>query len=191
MMLQKIDKFYDLQPQPLLLRPPPPPPPIFFHLPLSTFSPVISGNILYWNKPKIHDAHTQSPPPARRHSLKSLHISVFTTSLSFSNPKDSPLFNLRSSPAGCPRWRSCPGWWPCWWCAGCCPSVVAAATGSWDWWWRACPAWSPSPSPSAVARPRCGAALHRYQTARLSPFLIGPMFVREPSWEYSANLVGS
>ena len=25
----------------------------------------------------------------------------------------------------------------------------------------------------------------------LSPFLIGRMFVREPSWEYSANLVGS
>ena len=25
----------------------------------------------------------------------------------------------------------------------------------------------------------------------LSPFLIGQMFVREPSWKYSANLVGS
>ena len=25
----------------------------------------------------------------------------------------------------------------------------------------------------------------------LSPFLIGRMFFREPSWEYSANLVGS
>ena len=25
----------------------------------------------------------------------------------------------------------------------------------------------------------------------LSPFLIGRMFLREPSWEYSANLAGS
>ena len=25
----------------------------------------------------------------------------------------------------------------------------------------------------------------------LSPFLIGGMFVREPSWKYSANLVGT
>ena len=29
------------------------------------------------------------------------------------------------------------------------------------------------------------------QTCMLSPFLIGRMFLREPSWKYSANLVGS
>ena len=32
---------------------------------------------------------------------------------------------------------------------------------------------------------------HFYGAWSLSPFLIGRMFLREPSWKYSAKLVGS
>ena len=38
---------------------------------------------------------------------------------------------------------------------------------------------------------RSGIEPRSYRLPALSPFLIGRMFVREPSWEYSANLVGS
>ena len=50
-------------------------------------------------------------------------------------------------------------------------------------------AWHRSPDCESKSR---GLALGKLCLAQgLSPFLIGGMFVREPSWEYPANLVGS
>ena len=34
-------------------------------------------------------------------------------------------------------------------------------------------------------------SLSTFFLSLLNPFLIGRMFVREPSWKYSANVVGS
>ena len=38
---------------------------------------------------------------------------------------------------------------------------------------------------------RSGVEPRSFRLPALSPFLIGRLFVREPSWEYSANLNGS
>ena len=44
---------------------------------------------------------------------------------------------------------------------------------------------------SSLALSFCCSLKDHWFWSSLSPFLIGRMFVREPSWEYSVNLVGS
>ena len=112
------------------------------------------------------------------------------------SPPPRPTIRLFASPAPWPQ--NC--------------ALKAALTSTWPSCGKLCALWSPSlrglspPHPTPPVPPFPHIELSKEQgrhccpsscsgsdsgSATLSPFLIGRMFLREPSWKYSAKLVGS